>query len=409
MKRNCVLIVGGTWGFPNGMASTRRIILLARAFMESNHHVEVIHTTISEWPGKVFNKKTEGWHKGIHFQYATGTTIAAKRFLARRIMEWHGRLKTAVLICRYSRRYNVKAIIIYSRQISAVAWICVVANTAGIPTVLELNEWPVARKGITQWRRMAAVLFCRWSPFMVDGFIVISHFIRDKILEIKPDANKNLLVLPILVNAARNKRDKKKEKQFPENDSSPYILFSGSLDYVEALEMILDAFALVVGQKHNCRLVITGKGSDGAIEALKQNVSRRGLGDHVELMGYIPSEVLDHLQQDAACLLAPLENDDQSRARMPTKIAEYLMTGCPVITSAIGEVTCFLENAKNAYLCPPEDIRSFADTILHVLTHREDSDLVGKSGRVLAQQAFVYKNYTKRLNTFVRSLSGRKT
>ena len=76
-------------------------------------------------------------------------------------------------------------------------------------------------------------------------------------------------------------------------------------------------------------------------------IRARNLEGRVVLMGYISDPELKHLQRNARCLLAPLENDDQSRARMPTKIAEYLMTGVPVVTSAIGEISSYLFDRKN--------------------------------------------------------------
>ena len=60
-KFPCVIIVGGSWGFPKGMAATKRVALIGRALTQAGYNVEVIHTTISERHGNVRNTETESF------------------------------------------------------------------------------------------------------------------------------------------------------------------------------------------------------------------------------------------------------------------------------------------------------------------------------------------------------------
>lgn len=397
MKRMpCIIIVGGTWGFPYGMASSRRVALLARALISTGYRVEVIHTTISERPGNVINKEPEGYFKGIHFQYATGTTIASPSFLIRRVVQFKGKLKTISLIRQISKGYDLKGIIIYSRQINAVAIISLVGKLLNVSVVLELNEWPVARKRISSFRHLMANAFCSLSPFMVDGCIVISRFIEKKIRAIRPSLSRNLFYIPILVDV---------EDGIPpvsllsisENDrieEGKYILFSGSLDYIDTIEFILNSFSNVLRKHNKCRLIITGKASiSHNTETIIKLIRMKDLIDRVQLTGYIPRKELIILQKGAECLLAPLENDDQSNARMPTKIAEYLLTGKPVITSSIGEISNYLTDRENAYVCPPENVTSFSEAILNVLENSEEALEIGKRGREVTMNFFDFRSY----------------
>lgn len=404
-KKPCIVIVGGTWGFPHGMAAARRVTLLGRIFLEAGYHVEIIHITVSEKPGKVINDRSKGTHAGLRFTYATGTTVAANHFFQRRLVEWKGLLNTIVQIVRLTRQFDLKATVIYSRQIMTVALLRLVTMCTGKPAILELNEWPVARKNISAPRRFLAGVFCRFSPFLADGFIVISNYIEDRIRSIKAGVNRRVCRVPILVDANIVQPEEMLTKQSCEKVVGDYILFSGSLNYIHALRFILTAFTLVLKVHPACRLVITGKTANRSNQdKLQQAIYENKLGDSVDFVGYVTDAELAQLQRKALCLLAPLENDEQSIARMPTKIAEYLLTGRPVVTTDFGEVSAHFTSGKNAFLCPPEDAQAFAEAIRQSIDDPEMANAIGANGRMLAEQAFDFRVYVQPIRRLVSFL-----
>lgn len=410
-RQPCVVIVGGTWGFPHGMAASRRVALLGKALISCGYTVEIIHTTISERPGQIVNKAPEGYFQGIHFQYATGTTVAARHFLIRRFITFKGGLKTLSLLRRLQRRYDLRAIIIYSRQISIVSLISFTAMLVKSPSILEINEWTEARKGLPTIRRLLASMFCTFAPRITEGFIVISRFIENKILHRNPKAINSIFYLPIIVDA------EEQPSLNPEEDGNvdiklhqDYLVFSGSLNYQDAIRFILDAFSKVAQKNADCKLVITGKANLQQQEnAVREMIAARRLESKVVLTGYIPDSALRQLQRNARCLLAPLEDDDQSKARMPTKIAEYLMTKIPVITSGVGEIPYYLHNKENAYVCPPENVDCFAQAIAFVLENPAQARQVGMNGYYTAKKCFDIRQYAIQLSYFIEHMNIQKT
>jgi len=63
-------------------------------------------------------------------------------------------------------------------------------------------------------------------------------------------------------------------------------------------------------------------------------------------------------------LSGTLFDDERSIARFPTKIGEYLAAARPVVTSSIGEVARYLEDATTAYLAAPGDAPAFGRKIV---------------------------------------------
>ena len=54
-------------------------------------------------------------------------------------------------------------------------------------------------------------------------------------------------------------------------------------------------------------------------------------------------------------LLIPLFDDVRSTARFPTKIGEYLASGRPIVTTAVGEMPRYFEDGVTAFISAPDD------------------------------------------------------
>lgn len=390
-KKDCIIIAGGSWGFPKGMAASRRVGLLGRALKLAGFRVEVIQTTTSERQDNVINKDPRGIYRGVHFRYSSGTTVASKYFIIRRLIQFKGYLCTTIHLSAIAKKYNVKGVLIYSRTLFDLIVITLTSKIIGIPVCIELNEWPPARKRMSIFNKNKAKLVCWLIPNIADNMLVISDYIKNKAVSINPGIENKIFKIPILT-------DPDIDDHKGTNDDisvKKKILFSGSLDYVDTIIFLLKVLKIVIVKDAAVQLNITGKGSNNTAKSeIISYIKKEKLCDHVVLHGYISEEKLKELQFSCICHLAPLENDEQSKARMPTKIAEYLLTGKPVITSKVGEIASFLINDVNSYVCPPDDIETFSEAILKIASGTSHASIIGEQGRKLALESFNYKNYS---------------
>ena len=119
------------------------------------------------------------------------------------------------------------------------------------------------------------------------------------------------------------------------------------------------------------------------------------------MTGYVNREELLALYSNAQALLAPLEDDERSKARFPTKIGEYLVSGRPVITNSVGEVSRFLKDGETAFIAPPCDVEVFAQKIELALFDSKLSRRIGLAGRQVAEQNFHYSKQGERIVKFL--------
>lgn len=378
-----VVILGDYLPFPRGMAIVNRARLMAKALRESGVAVRVLALQAADHPSRVENTAVRGEYQGIPFEYACGTTVRHDSFIARRfIAAWgwvHGAFRLAQL--RRSDQLDVVHLWFWTpKPAIRLASFVTLLRVLGVPIVREIDEITWSMKGDR------SVLKRLWSPLAgMDGAVTISDELRRwAIGERRRQRPLRVVTVPILVDV-----DERQISGYPVGD--PLVVFAGSPDYRSTIEFILASMREVWTTRPECRLAITGAApGDPAAEWLWAEVRRGELRDRVNLVGYLSRSELLGLYERAHALLIPLFDDQQSRARFPTKIGEYLAAARPVVTNAVGEIPHYLTNGVDAVLCPPGDHRAFGRAIIDLLNDPERAALIGRRGRVVAETRFHY-------------------
>jgi glycosyltransferase involved in cell wall biosynthesis len=111
---------------------------------------------------------------------------------------------------------------------------------------------------------------------------------------------------------------------------------------------------------------------------------------------------------NAAVLALAKPNNQQSEHCFPTKIAEYLSTGKPVLTTSTGSIPQYLTDKKDSFLTEPNDPDRLAQTLSDIFADYGKAQIVGQNGRKLAQNEFDYTTQVDRIITFFEELIERK-
>lgn len=167
---------------------------------------------------------------------------------------------------------------------------------------------------------------------------------------------------------------------FPQVEE-PIVLYLGTLARVRRLEMIFQAFAHVLQQVPDARLVVVGEGDmpeDRA--ALEAETRRLGLEQAVEFVGKVPREAaLEWVGQAAVCL-SPFYPTFVLRSTSPTKLIEYMAMGKAVVANDHPEQAQVVAES-GAGICTPWDPEAFAAAILILLKEPERRYCAGLAGR----------------------------
>lgn len=389
-------------GFPNGTAATARVTGYARGLRVAGRgvHILVLGTSEPSPPEVALNTEVSGVVHGIPFEYTCGSTIRSTSFWRRRWSRVRGLLGAARSVRRLRASEPVEAVILYSRSSLDAATMHLVCRFAKAQYIAEVCEMPFhAPRPGALWALRRGVYnrtFFHWF----DAAIAISDRLRQHVVAF---GARDIAVVraPVIV-------DTDAFGPAPEAVvSQPVIMYCGLLNQEkDGVISLMRAFAGLTAEGGDVRLVLVGDGYLGTrIPQFRAVADSLGIADRVTFLGNVKtSEVPGHLARASVLVLARPQSA-QADAGMPTKVAEYLASGVPVVITRTGEIATLLEDGVSAYLVPPDDEAALQEALRYVLAHPAEALAVGRRGREVALQYFDYRVVGARLAAFIGELS----
>ena len=148
---------------------------------------------------------------------------------------------------------------------------------------------------------------------------------------------------------------------------------------------LLKAFAELVKEYKNVKLLLIGQGFDGDKEnseaEIQHFINNQGLKNSVMLLGY-RSDISSLLEiMDIFCLTSFKEG-------LPISFIEAKAAGLPVVGTDVEGIRNVIIHDKNGYLVPVDDKKSLKNSLLTLLQNESLRDKMGRESRVLAIQTY---------------------
>jgi glycosyltransferase involved in cell wall biosynthesis len=391
-----VVVVGDEIAFPRGFAASNYVRLFGKALVGAGAGAHVVALDYSERTATPLNTEARGSVDGVTFEYTTGATALPSFPLAIPLGRARSHARFFSDMLRRSRSGQLDAILYYGRSTAELLYSLAAARAARVPLVVIVVEWRLAYRDQTPAQVLDDHLFAR-ALGLVDGAIVISRFLVDRVAPLLPPGAP-CLRLPILAEPSVWR------STTPAVRPTPYAVLCTDFDsYPDDAVSVLRAAAGLSAR--SLEVLFVGKASEATKQRLRDEA--RALPEGVSLTlqsDYVSAEHLRDLYAGAAALLAPLPDNDRSRARFPSKLAEYLLSGRPVVSTRVGEVAEFLVDGESAFLAAPGDLAEFSLALDRALSS-ERSAAVGARGREIALEHFDHQRLGPRVVAFLESLS----
>jgi glycosyltransferase involved in cell wall biosynthesis len=370
-----MIVVGDEIAYPRGGASSVYVRRLARAVTLAGGEAVVLCLDYTERTSPPRNTEASGDDRGVPFEYLTGDPVLPK-------LPWAivaGRLRAARALRSRLRAWTKdrRAVVVYyGRYPSILLRLHRACAAWSIPLVASVVEWRLAFADQTLAQRLGDQVFHRWLA-RLDGSIVISRWIEETMRN-QFHVTTPILRVPILADV-----DEWRDV-VPHAAPRPYAVLCADFDaYPDDARLAIRALADVpsvdlhlIGKAEDCRDELL------ALAAQCGSSARVLLDDR-----FITEAALRARYRGASALLAPLRDDDRSRARFPSKVADYLLAGRPVVSSAVGEVAAYLRDGESAFLCEPESVAALSAAVRRALSH-PDREAIAARGREVALASF---------------------
>jgi glycosyltransferase involved in cell wall biosynthesis len=149
-------------------------------------------------------------------------------------------------------------------------------------------------------------------------------------------------------------------------DGRLIVLFPGSLQWHQGLDIAIKAFAQVKAQVPNAEFhIYCGAGGDLLTE-LKQLVQQLGLEGSVKFQGGVPLDEMAQLIANADLGVVPKRADSFGNEAYSTKIMEFMSQGVPVVVSRTKIDTFYFEEGI-VHFFPSGDSEAMAKAMLDVI------------------------------------------
>jgi glycosyltransferase involved in cell wall biosynthesis len=162
------------------------------------------------------------------------------------------------------------------------------------------------------------------------------------------------------------------EGRYRDGPYGDYIFTAGRLDRLKRVDLLVEAMAET---RTPVRAKIAGVGPER--DALAERVQALGLGDRVELLGWVDDErLLDLYAGSLGVFYAPYDED------YGYVTIEAFRSGKPVVTASdSGAVLEFVEDGRNGFVCSPHATAMFAARFDGLYRVRERAQALGAEGQ----------------------------
>jgi glycosyltransferase involved in cell wall biosynthesis len=186
-----------------------------------------------------------------------------------------------------------------------------------------------------------------------------------------------------------------KPRPVPKNDAFT-ITYAGRFQKWQGIGLLLEAAHLLRDRDVRFRIIGLDPGARKALEDKYSNI---------EFMDFIPNTDLINYLCGSDGLIIPRMSHPALEVAFPTKFAEYIACGVPVIVTDIGDAGRLTRRHKCGLVCET-NAASIAEAILRLKScNEEERKEMGNNGRRLAEDLLDYKKISGTYYDFLRKAS----
>ena len=171
--------------------------------------------------------------------------------------------------------------------------------------------------------------------------------------------------------------------------ATPAILYTGTFEAYQGLDLLFDAMAIVKARRPDARLLLAG-GKPTQVEAARADAQASGVADVTVFAGERPATEIPAYLEACDVLVSPRSKGTNT----PLKIYQYLRSGKPIVATRLLTHTQVLSDETS--ILTGVSAADFAAGILAALEDSTRAQAVGRCARALAETKYSYDAYLER-------------
>lgn len=391
--RDLVVYIGG-FGLPNRTASALRALGNAKVLREAGYRVLIA--------GKFARIPAPGEQPVLLGGFRCHDIRQPLPGLP--VVDYTFRMDNIAALLRHVGEDRVAAVMAYNYPMPGLERLITLCKARGIVCINESTEWYgwEGFRPISNLRRMLGSRARNNSLVRRAGnFVCTTHWSGAR----HPEAN--VLVLPFALDPAWEVWQVPADASWCKDAGPTRLVYSGSAGmgmHKDRLPWIVEALDALATEGHDFRFAIAGMTSQEYLKCKPRHARLLArLGESVVFLGK-----LSHPQAVAVLKSADFSVFVRTRNRVsevgfPTKFAEAVTCGVPVLTNDTSDIALYLDDGVNGILIPGCESAQIRAGLARALL-LPPADLVAMKQRVQAENPFATHAWVSRMQDFMRNL-----
>lgn len=392
MDKKINIVHVGVSGFPiTKSAAINRCFSVYSILLNEKINVHIINKRAVNNYDNSEKIKRNGYFSKISYKFTSPSPYKPSKFISRRYFNFIGVINEFILLFKLGLQSKINLMFFYPKgNFFELLYYRMFSKMFRIPLVSHYVEYRSSFKNRNKiWLKINDFLFDNYFMFFVDGIIPISEYL---VRHVKNKTDLPMIKIPPVVdfNLFSEELEKKVKKNF---------LYVGSANYIKAIKTILKAFERINNNDYFLYMILHGQGTNKIINQIQRHPKK----DLIRIYSGLGYMELIRFYKQANALIVPLTNNIQDSARFPNKIAEYLASANPIITTNVGEIKAYFIDEYNALVADEDNPESISEKMKFIIDFPDKAKTIGRNGYKTGLRYFDSNSYRKELTEFVFS------
>ena len=383
------IVYVGAFRLPDLDAAAPRVLTIGKMLRDAGHEV-----CFMAWGGRLSDeyRDDDGIYRVDGFRFTISNELNVLSSAWGKLRQWYTRGSESLrMLSRSISEFD--AIIAYQPGYFFLRRLKRLCRRYNKKLIVDITEW-YDDKELHLLDRPLNYLNMTREIKNVDNKILISSHLD------KYYSGSHNIVIPATTDISEKKCSKDAAKEFGRFDGITFI-YAGTPSFKDKLFVAVNAINRLIGEDYPLRFFVFGVTKKDYMAnypgKLSENINFMGRVGQADIPGF-------YRQSDFMILLR-----DRTRKNMmgfPTKFAEAVTAGIPVISNDTSDITAYLNDGINGFVVDAPDEDSLYDLIRKIVRQDDPIFLKKLKTNASARKTLLdYRNFTDRMSTFINTLT----
>lgn len=387
------IIYIGAFRLPNLDAAAPRVLNNAKAFRALGHDVSFI-----SWGG-AYRKEDlckDGKYRVCGFEYRISGDLPLRGSIIERIETKLFRGQKSIKILKSMPKPDL--IIIYNAVNSFSKRMIKYCKKNGIKLANDMNEW-YDNNELHLTDILPNYINMTHTQHKIRNKIVISSFLNNYYTE------SNNVIIPPLCDPEETKWSATVEDERVKPFDGITLIYAGNPAKKDCIHSVINAVNTLANEGKAIRFLILGITREAYMKQHAQSLLNTILHENVLFLGCVSQDLVPAYYKKADFMVLLREPNRKSMAGFPTKFAESMTSGVPVITNSTSDLNKYVVDGKTGFMVEGYDYNSVLFTLKYsVLTIKKEDINDMKSYVRKSNGAFDWRNRVNDFKMFLDKL-----